>query len=207
MLSFFKNNKEKNLRGESYYDRENMVHNINDLLSIFYPDSNNNYTSAETIKFIGLELNEVNEKSIKKVLKEPNFIIDEKVGLNGHKVLFYRQTVNNLIFVMQFHFLKGIFLFVSNTTSSATQLTHSEKESFVKRITDKYIPETVIDFKNGCEMHISDNHNNFLTIVDGVNFRVDYIYNTPQNQQLLKNPNLLIELTEDNFDSKIDDYF
>ncbi|RLD53496.1 MAG: hypothetical protein DRJ01_19310 [Bacteroidetes bacterium] len=207
MLSFFKKNKNKNLRGESYYDRENMIHNIGDLFSVFNPETTKYYTTNQNIKFNELKLSEIKEKDIIKMLKEPDFVIGEKDGLNGHKVLFYRHLVNNLIFLMQFHFLKGNFLFISNTTSSVTTISKEDKISFVNRIVKKYIPEINIDLKNGFEIKISDENNNFLNIIDGVNFKVNYINNSPYNQKLLKNPNLAKEMTEDNFDTKLDDYF
>lgn len=207
MLSFFKRNKNKNIRGKSYYDRENMVHNLSDFTTIFNPDSLSQYTSAESLMFSGIALSEIDEDKIRQEFKEPDFVIDEKEGLNGHKVLFYRHLVNNLIFLMQFHFLKGNFLFVSNTTSSSTLLSHSDKISFANRITKKYLSKEDIDFNKGLEIKISDKHNNFLNILDGVNFRVNYINNSEKNQKLLKNPNLAKELLENNFDSKLDDYF
>ncbi len=207
MLSFFKKNKNKNIRGKSYYDRENMVHNLSDFTTIFKPDSLAQYTSAETIVFSGIALSEIDEKKINLEFKDPDFVLDEKEGLNGHKVLFYRHIVNSLIFLMQFHFLKGSFLFVSNATSSSTLLSHSDKISFANRIAKKYLSEDFIDFDKGLEIKISDKHNNYLNIKDGVNFRVDYVNNSEYNQALLKNPNLAKELLDNNFDSKLDDYF
>lgn len=207
MLSFFKKNKNKNTRGKSYYNRENLVHNLNDFISFFEPETIAQYTTLETIKFNGLSLSKINENSIKQTLEEPDFTFKEKEGLNGHKVLFYRHIVDNLIFLMQFHFLKGNFLFVSNTTSSSSLLSNTDKTAFVSRITNKYLPDTNIDLEKGLEIKISDSHSNFLNVVDGVNFKVIYVNHSQKNQQLLKNPNLANELMQDDFDAKLNDYF
>jgi len=207
MLPFLKSNKKKNVRGESYYDRENMVHNHGDLVSIFNPVSKRQYNSNEIIKFSGLALAEINEKNVRKVLKEPDFIMGVANSSLGHRVMFYRHLVDKYIFLMQFHFLKGSFLFVSNSTSSASVITRDEKLSFTKRITDKYLRGTDLDLNHGFDMKIVDAGNNFLDITDGVDYKVNYINCSEFNKQLLKNPDLMTAIQDGSFDSKLGDYF
>jgi hypothetical protein len=207
MFPFLNSGKKKNTRGESYYDRENMVHNHGDLLTIFNPVTDQQYKSGKTIKFSGIALNEITEANIKKVLKEPDFVIGAKDSNLGHKVLFYRHVVDKYIFVMQFHFLKGGFLFVSNSTSSTSVITREEKLSFTKRITDKYLSGINVDLTGGFDMKITDTVNNFLSITDDVNFKVNYINCSDFNKQLMKNPDLMTEIQEDGFDNKLNEYF
>jgi len=207
MLSFFKSSSKKNVRGESYYDRENMVHNHGDLLTIFNPIVEQQYNSSEVIKFSGLALKEIDEENIKKVLKEPDFVTGASDSSLGHKVMFFRHLVDKYIFLMQFHFLKGSFLFVSNSTSSASVITKEEKLSFTRRITDKYLGGIDIDFEKGFDMKITDAANNFLNITDGVNYKVNYINLSEFNLNMLKNPNLKDEMQDGSFDNKLGDYF
>jgi len=207
MFSFLKSNKKKNVRGESYYDRENMVHNHGDLISIFNPVTEQQYNSSEIIKFSGLALSEIDEENIKSVLKEPDFVMGAANSSSGHKVMFFRHLVDKYIFLMQFHFLKGSFLFVSNSTSSASVITPEEKLSFTKRITDKYLSGITMNFDQGFDMKITDAANNFLSITDGVNYKVNYINMSEFNLNMLKNPNLKSEMQEGSFDNKLGDYF
>ncbi len=207
MLPFLKSNKNKNVRGESYYDRENMVHNHGDLVSVFNPVLKRQYNSNEIIKFSGLALSEIDEENIKSVLKEPDFVIGAANSSLGHRVMFYRHLVDKYIFLMQFHFLKGSFLFVSNSTSSASVITKEEKLSFTKRITDKYLRGIDLDLNHGFDMKITDSTNNFLNITDGVNYKVNYVNTSEFNLNILKNPNLKNEMQESSFDNKLGDYF
>ena len=207
MLPFLKSNKNKNVRGESYYDRENMVHNHGDLVSVFNPVLKRQYKSNEIIKFSGLALSEIDEENIKSVLKEPDFVIGAANSSLGHRVMFYRHLVDKYIFLMQFHFLKGSFLFVSNSTSSASVITKEEKLSFTKRITDKYLRGIDLDLNHGFDMKITDSTNNFLNITDGVNYKVNYVNTSEFNLNMLKNPNLKNEMQESSFDNKLGDYF
>ncbi len=95
---------------------------------------------------------------------------------------------------------------ISNATSSGV-LSNLDKETFINRIINKYFPDLKLDYNQGFNIKITDHLNNFIKVEDGVNFSVNYINNSTSNQQLIKNPSVSDEISEDSFDSKIDDYF
>jgi len=206
MFSLFWQHGGKSSRGQSYYERENMVHTLDDLISIGDPVATQHYSTAETIKFNSLILNEVDEKSIIKMFGKPKHIIQNE-GLQNHKVLFYRHSAGEFIFLMQFHFLKNKFFLISNMISAQRSLSTSDKETFINRITNKYFPEMRLDFKSGFDIKISDKFKNFIKVVDGVNFRVNYINISSFKQLLQSDPKYIKGTTEGDFESKIENYF
>lgn len=207
MLSFLKSRKRNSSRGRSYYERENMVHTLNDLISICNPVSNQQYSTSGIIKYNGIALNEADEKRVLKLFGKPNHIIDDIENLNNYKVLFYRHTVDKFKFLMQFHYHKNSFFFVSNMVTSTGVLSQLDKMSFINRITNKYFPELKLDFQQGLDIQITDKVNNFIKVVDGVNFKVNYVNYSSVNKQIINNPKFSNEIMKDDSESKMVDYF
>lgn len=204
MLSFLRPKKGKSSRGQSYYDRENMVHTINDFDSIINPQINKQYITTNTVKYIGLALSEINERKVLEAFNNPTYISE---NLNDHKVLFFRHSIDTFIFLMQFHFYKKSFVFVSNMVTSSGLLSKSDKVTFINRITQKYFSDLKLDFQQGFNIKITDKVNNFIKIDDGVTFRINYVNNSSVNQQIVNNPKYSNEIIKIDFDSKIDEYF
>lgn len=209
MLSFFKKDKGKTnkARGLSFYDRENLVHKLSDLVTILNPESTQIFTTPEIIKYRGIPLSEITESSIIKLYDEPDFVIDKFDTIEDYKVMFYRHTVAKFTFLMQFHFYKGNFFFLSNMVTATGILMDNDKKTIIGRIANKYFPDLQIDSAKGFEMKLNDNVNNFISVFDGVNLWVNYINNSPHNIQVLNNSDLSGEPSTENFDSTIDDYF
>lgn len=207
MPSFLRPKKGKSSRGQSYYDRENMVHTLSDLASINNPKSEQVYSTNEIIKYNNLALNEIDEKGLMKVFDKPSHIISGLEDLKNYKVLFYRHSIEKFVFLMQFHCYQDNFLFVSNMVISSGILSISEKELFLNRIINKYFPELKLDFQQGFDIKITDKFKNFIKVVDGVNFRINYVNNSSVNQQILNNPKFSNERKKDDFDAKMHDYF
>lgn len=209
MLSFFKKDKGKTTKGRglSYYDRENLVHKLSDLVTMLNPESSQMFTSPDIIKYSGIPLSEITEKSIIDLYDEPAFVIDKFETIEDYKVMFYRHPVAKFTFLMQFHFYKGDFYFLSNMVTATGLLMDSDKKTIIGRISNKYFPDLQLDSAKGFEIKLSDQANNFISVFDGVNFRVNYINNSPHNIQVLNNSDLSDGPSTENFDSTIDDYF
>jgi len=206
ILIFFKLKKGKASRGKSYYERENLIFKMEDFVLKSNPEAKQNYTTDKTIKYNGLALGEINEASVLRVFDEPDFeIVDEEV-LKGHRVMFYRRTVDNFTFLMQFHFFRGHFIFVSSKVTLHGVLLKSDRKVFVNRILKKYIPDIELDAEKGYNIKVSDSSGNFLKINDEVIFSVSYVNNSTTNQQLLTNIDKYEEKLEQTIDEEVDDY-
>ena len=207
MFSFFKRKKSKSSRGVSYYDRENIVHTIKDLGGIFNYKSISEYTTDKIIKFNGLALSNINKQNVLKVFNKPDCTINKLDNIDNYEILFYRHSLEKFTFLMQFHFYDDKFLFVSNMVNSSGIISKAEKQSFIQKIDDKYFLESNIDFDEGLEVKIIDKNDNFISVVDGVNFRVNYLNKSSFDILLKNNPDILKKLGSYNKEDKIDDYF
>ena len=111
MASFFKRFK-KNIpasttsKGSTYYRRESIISNYGDLKSVLeaapdIPASN----TTEEITFNSLPLKSINFSEVKKKFGNPAYIHDNE-HIEGHKVLFYKDSVAYYKFLIraQSHF-------------------------------------------------------------------------------------------------------
>ena len=205
MLSFFKSDKRKTTRGLSYYDRENIVHNIKDLENVLDPVGKKEYTRQETIKYSGMALEDITENKIINLFAEADFIIEDFESMQNYKVLFYRHPVGKYTFVMQFHFYRGSFFFLTNMVSVAGVLTSLDKKTIIEKITKKNFPGLDLDLSKSNEIKVSDANNCFISVEDGVHFRVSYVNNSLKNQELLNKSDFVAPQPEEDYDSMIDD--
>ncbi len=204
LSSLFKFKKSKNTRKYAYYNRENQVTNLADLLMIFNSKANQEYTTAELIKHSGLALSEINETSLLKALKNPDYLMDDLDDIEDYKVLFYRRRVDKFIFLLQFHFFKGNFVFVSNKISSHGILTKSERIGLIKNMGEKYFPEGFeLDLTKRFDIKINDENNNFLKVIDEVDFRIHYVNNSSKNQKLINKHIDEIVVPEDDLQDRL----
>jgi len=204
LLSLFKFKKSKNTRRYAYYNRETLVKSWIDLETIFNSTAKQEYDTTNLIKHSGLALSEINEANLLKILEDPDFIMDELDDLENYKILFFRRTVDDFAFLLQFHFLKGNFVFVSNKISSKGVLSKSERADLIKNISEKYFDkELELDLKQEFDIKISDETTNFFKVVDEVDFRINYVNNSSKNQQLINKQVSQIEVPVDDFKNRI----
>lgn len=204
LSSFFKFKQSKNTRRYQYYNRENLVKSWIDLETIFNSTAKQEYDTSTIIKHSGIALSEISEASLLKVLEDPDFIMDDLDDLEKYKILFYRRTVDDFAFLLQFHFLKGNFVFVSNKISAKGVLSKSERADLIKNIGEKYFTEELeLDLKKVFDIKISDETTNYFKIVDEVDFRINYVNNSSKNQQMINKQVSQIEVPEDDLKSRI----
>ena len=206
-MGFLFSKKSKTVRGFSYYDRENLVHNLKELISITDTKSTLQFTTAENIKYKDLSLNEIDEKWVLNTFDKPDFTIKDFEALNNYRVLFYRHLVGKFNFLLQFHFYKDNFFFVSNNVTTAGPLNRPDKELFINRLASKYALDLKLDSQQDFDIKITDKINNFITINDSVSFRVSYINYATTSQQILNNPDFLEENPDEDIETQIDEFF
>lgn len=206
LLSFLKFKRSKNTRRYVYYDRENPINNFADLELIFNSTASLEYTTPELISHSELALSDINETNLFNILEDADFILDDIEGLENYKVLFYRRTVENFTFLLQFHFYKGNFIFVSNKITSKGVLTKTERADLIQNLSGKYFTDELkLDLNKKLDIKITDKNNNFLKIVDEVVFRINYINNSVKNQQLINKQVSQIEIPEDDIKSRLNE--
>jgi len=206
MLSIFKKKDVKNTRGLSYYDRVSLVHNLNDLISVTNPESAQQHTTSKIIKYNGVALSEITEEKVMDMFDKPDFVIDEVETQKDYKVMFYRHTVDKFNFLLQFHFYKSHFFFVSNTISTAGPLSNADTEKLIHRLATKYGLDLKRDARKNYDIKITDKSNNIIKIIDEVSFKMNYINNSATNQQLMNNPDFFSIEPEEDTEAQIDDY-
>ncbi|RLD53495.1 MAG: hypothetical protein DRJ01_19305, partial [Bacteroidetes bacterium] len=158
----------------------------------------------ELIKHSGLALADINENSLLDILEDPDFILDDNDDFKNYKVLFYRRTIENFIFLLQFHFLKGNFVFVSNRISSKGVLTKKERADLILNMGSKYFDEELkLDLSKKFDIKLTDKASNFLKVIDEVDFRINYINFSAKNQQLINKYVSEIDIPEDDLQSRI----
>ncbi|MCF6343016.1 MAG: hypothetical protein L3J31_09455 [Bacteroidales bacterium] len=195
------------MRGFSYYDRENLVHNLKEFVAITDTKPKLKFSTTETIKYKNRDLNEIDERWVLNTFDKPDFIIQEFEAINNYKVLFYRHIVGKFNFLLQFHFYKEYFIFVSNSVSTAGPLNRTDKKLFVNRLAEKYSLDMKIDSQQDFDIKITGKNNNFITINDSVSFRVTYINHAVTSRQIPDNPDFLEENPDEDIETQIDEFF
>lgn len=184
-MKLFGSKKNKSSRGASYYKRENIVHTLEDLKQIYTPKNKVVHKTEEVIMYNNMILSEISEKVLRNAIGEAHYIIKNLDNINNYKILFYRHSVDDFNYLMQFHFCENTFLFVNNMVRSSYVLGNREKKSIMNRIQEKYYPDIDFDFTNGFELQINDAKGNFLYTTDSVNFSITYINNSPVLKDIL----------------------
>jgi len=173
-------------RGLSYYERENLVHTLQDLKSVCSPRGKNIYTTDKTIMFNNLVLSEITEQILISVFGEVEYTLSTFEDIDNYNTIFYRHIVGGINYLMQFHFYEDTLLFVNNKISKSFVFNSADRKTIVKKIQEKYIPNIDINFSNGFDLQISGANNNLLYINDSVDFSIIYINNSQVLKDLLR---------------------
>lgn len=172
-------------RSVSYYDRENLVHTISDIIKIYNPENVQVYKSNNIVKYNSVDLRSLNSRELSSTFGDANLIIKKIPTLPDYEVHFYYHEGEKYNYLMQFHFCKNNFLFVNNMVRASYVLSTTEKKAFINRIVKKYFNDLNIDFDKGLDLKIIGKEQNFLYINDGVNFSVSYIYNSDKLKKIV----------------------
>ena len=216
MFSFFKSgkNKQENKPGalkSTYYVRENLIHNVNDLLKIINPTKPPKLVeghTSEEIRFKGMLLNDLNEKGIISKMGSPIYIHDNGKYLEGHRVLFYKEQVEHYTFLVQFHFVDSQFFLVSNQISSTAMLSHKDKIKVINQLKRKYLDGAGLE-EETYNLRITDIDKNIIFTSDVMYFYVNYLCNCSIKNKLLKrySNTEIIEETDASFEDTLDKLF
>jgi hypothetical protein len=185
MSLFFRSSKKNTKqKGESYYDRENLIQNEFELCKVLrYLDSANALKTKSSILFLDNELGSVNKEYLFAEFGKESYILKPNSGISGHEIYFYHISSNGLRFLVQLHFIDDLFFFAANKVYSDMLLSDSDKEKIISRIKIKYFGEVNIEQD---EMVIVDNDGNVLYTRDNVYYFIRYLANNNTSQRLKK---------------------
>jgi len=184
-VKLFGPKKTKTTRGPSYYDRENIVHTLRDLNSIYLPKGKLKHNTDKVIMYNDLSLSDITIKKLKNVIGPEDYKLEKVQDLKDYQILFYRHSSEKFNYLMQFHFCENNFLFVNNMIRSSYVLSDEDKQYIMTRFKEKYYPDIEFDFKNGFDLQIIDKTGNFFYTIDSVNFSITYINNSSKFKELI----------------------
>ena len=189
MASLFRKFKKKlpvsTSKNSTYYKRENAIGNSTDLMRILSgaPEAGE-YATSKTITFNTLPLKEITLAGLKKQFGNPSFIYENDM-IDGHKVLFYKDSVAYYKFLVQYHFINGKFFFAANKISSMGVLSDEDKIKIIQRITKKYLDrEYAPEF--GWHVKVKDPDGSIIYTIDDVYFHIYYLAGNEATLELLK---------------------
>lgn len=185
MFSFFKAKKQKAIkRGYSFYHRENLIQTVGELKKLFdnfnYED---NLKSDSKILIQDLELNSITEKELVKNLGQESYILDSDSGIEGHKIYFFRFKSETARYLIQFHFIKGQFIFAGNKAYDENLLTTSEKQKIINELITNNHKDIHPDNN---EFVLEDPKGNLICTCDNVYLYIKYIVNSPFIKEYFK---------------------
>ena len=189
MASLFKRFK-KNLplstsKGSAYYKRENIISNYDDLKKVLEaaPGIPEAKTAVE-ISFNTIPLNDISIADLKKRFDNPSFIYNNE-NIEGHTVLFYKDSVAYYKFLIQYHFINNKFFFAGNKISSMGVLNDEDKQKIIGRISKKYLKK---DFQNteGWKIKVIDPNGSIIHTIDDVYFHLYYLAGNKTTQELIE---------------------
>ncbi len=185
MSAFFRSSKKHTKqKGESYYDRENVIQNEFELCKVLrYLDSTKAAKTKSSILFLENELSSIDKNSLFEVFGKESFLLKPNSGILGHEIYFYHITSEELRFLVQLHFIDDQFFFAANKVYSDMFLSDSDKEKIIRRIKIKYFGE---DNNETAESVIVDSNGNILYTRDNVYYFIRYLANNPTSQKLKK---------------------
>lgn len=173
-------------KNSSYFERENRFEVVKDLKKVleigFEPPFNK---TEKEITFHGVPLLLTSPQVIKKKFGNPMYILDNSKYIDGHKIFFYKDSVNIYKFLIQYHFIDNMFFFASNKVSSLGELTDEVKYKVLDRIKTKYFGDDTKDIK-GLNVKLKDPNGSVLYTVDDVYYHLNYLVDNETTKQLIQ---------------------
>lgn len=180
IFKFLKKKKQKASHSSSYYEQENLIASVNNLVSIY--ERTPSLTTQNHLLFQDLHLDQINMENMEEKLGEESYILDNTKQITGHHVYFYRKYADKFNLVLQVHFLHGQFFFAATKIGAGAHISASEKQTIaqtvLKRFPDVTIPE------NGLEFEIMDVEGNILYSTDQLYYYLNYALHPDKNKHL-----------------------
>ena len=189
MTSFFKKFKKSlplvSTKNATYYNRENQIENLSDLKNVLEaaPEIKALKTSTD-FTFNNIPLLNISQNLLITKFENPVFILDNDGEIKGHKVFFYRESIDYYRFLIQYHFIDGDFFFATNKISSVTILSDVDKQKIIDRINNKYLDQKSGDNKS-LTIKIIDPNNSIIFTRDDVYFHINYLAGNKTTKALI----------------------
>jgi len=175
MLSFFKSSKKKTQqKGRAFYERENLIQTIDELIEILFLSESDKLLSTKThIQFHGKELKLINRNNIDDILGGEAYILYPDNNIDGHEVYFYRMKSEHLKFLVQVHFINDNFFLAGTKVYADALLSDHDKQRVVQQIINKY------DLKdeNSTTFSVQDPEKNIIWTKEDIFFHIGYLFN------------------------------
>ena len=190
MASIFRKFKKKlpkvTSKSSAYYERENSLPDLADLKKALEGASDlKGLVSKTEFTFNALPLAKITSQLIKSKYGSPNYTLSNSESIDGHKVMFYKQSVQYYKFLIQYHFIDNQFFFASNKISSLAVLSDEDKQKVVNRLSKKYLDLNYSDIKS-LSVKLIDPNNSIIYTRDDVYFHINYLAGNDKTNQLIK---------------------
>jgi hypothetical protein len=206
MLSFFRKPKKKGpTKNSSFYHRENAIQNTDELKKVFEvmaPTKTKN-----KILFQGISLDNIFLKTIEKQFGEESSHLDRDEEIFGHKVYFYRKTVENYTLLMQLHFINEVFFMACTKISSESSLlTTKDKQKIILKLLNHFPDIETTD--NSFEYRFSDPDGNVIFTEDNVFLYINYYANNEavRNMKKIAESTIFAEKPKDIEEETLDNF-
>ena len=174
-------------KNATYYKRENIIANIEDLQRVLNPLPKITIQHTKTlITFNTFPLTLITFGAIKKEAGNPTFVLNNSEYIDKHEVIFYKDGVDYYKFLIQYHFINDRFFFASNKISSMGILSSDDKNKIVEQINAKYLGALSNDSIKDLIVKVADDNNSIITTSDDVYFHVNYLAGNDTTQQLIR---------------------
>lgn len=188
------------VKDSAYYERENLIKDIEDLNKNLNPFPSAAYLKAlNEITFNGLPLQQITLSQLRTELGTPTSSISNTDQIKNHRIHFYRDSLGMFRILSQYHFIGNEFIFASNRFSSQSRLSQDDKNQIVGQVQKKYLGESVKSKLNKFDFKFKDELNNRLFIDDDVHFYLNYI---PGSEFVKNLSEKLTEFDMSNLDSQ-----
>lgn len=191
MSLFSRSNKKKvassSSKNATYYKRENLIEDVEDLKKILNPlPKHKVQKSKREISFNTFPLRTLTYNTIQKDAGNPVFVLKNSDNIDKHEVVFYKDGVDYYKFLIQYHFINDQFFFASNKISSMGILSPSDKTKIVGQINLKYLGLSADEASQDLVIKVADENNSIITTIDDVYFHVNYLAGNETTNKLIQ---------------------
>ncbi|MEJ2596171.1 MAG: hypothetical protein P8100_13850, partial [bacterium] len=170
-------------KNSAYYKRENNIGNTEDLIRILHAAPElKAFKTEKAITFNNIPLMEISFQKLKENFGNPAYVFNNE-QLEGHTVIFYRDSVSYYKFLIQYHFINNAFFFAANKISTTGILADSDKKKIIERISKKYLGKG-FDEKQGWLIKVTDPLGNHIHTLDDVYFHLYYLAENETTRKL-----------------------
>lgn len=182
MKSFFRRNKRLQEYVRSKCSTENLIRNVEEFRTIFSVFEDTDIIHGKTgILLNNNRLDSIDLYSLEKKFGKRKYRLSLKSGMPKHSVHFIEIGSAPYKFSVQLHFTDEHFFFASSRLASEASLLEKDKQIIIESIRENYCPDGQCQEN---EFAVKDMDGNIISVVDDVNFYINYIPNVPGSQKL-----------------------